>query len=308
MHRSSGAAQAMATATVLFAAVLFASAMSAQAEAPIYPTPQSALESFVAAMETGRIEAAIATIDSTAGDLVQSDDPAATMDTMQGLLAQYREGYRFVPDADGGVTIELGEDGWPFPVPLVKVAEGWSFDAEAARDELRNREIGGNELEVIGILRAYVDIQSDYRKIDHDGDGVLEFADAIISSEGKRDGLFWPGGDSPIGDIAARASLDGYREAEADRAAEPLFGYYFRILTSQGPTAPGGAMAYQINGNMVGGHAALAVPAVYGETGIHSFLVSEAGTIYQADQGDETLEVGFNTTIFDLAENWKPVE
>ena len=290
------------------ALILSALGALAQGTAPIYPTPQDALEALVGAIRTGSVETAINSIDPSAGDLVQSDDPVQLARTMKDLLAEYSAGYRFVPGAADFVTIELGEDGWPFPVPLVKRAGGWAFDTEAARDEIRNREIGGNELEIIEILHAYVGIQSDYRKVDHDADGVLEFAASIISSTGKRDGLFWPGGDSPVGDIAARASLDGYAEAGSDKSAEPLFGYYFRILTAQGASAPGGAMSYLVNGNMVAGHAALAVPSEFGETGIHTFLVSEAGTVYQADLGENSLDIGFGMTTFDLADGWEPVE
>ncbi len=289
------------------AAALLVSTFSALAQgaAPVYPTPQAALEALVAALETGDADAAIRAMDPTAGDLVQAD-AAETAATMSDLLGLYRAGYRFVP-TDAGVTIALGADGWPFPVPLANGAQGWSFDADAGRQELRDREIGGNELEVIDILRQYLAIQSAYRTVDHDGDGVLEFAAALISSEGRRDGLFWPGGESPVGDIAARASLDGYSDNGGDKAAEPLGGYYFRVLTEQGPAAPGGAMSYLVQGYMVAGHAALAVPAVYGETGIHTFLVSEAGTIHQSDLGERTLEIAFEIESFDPGEGWEPV-
>lgn len=290
------------------AAALLVSTFSAWAEdlAPVYPTPQAALEALVAALETGDVDAAIAAMDPTAGDLVQAD-PAETAATIADLLGLYRAGYRFVP-ADAGVTIALGADGWPFPVPLANGPQGWSFDADAGRQEIRDREIGGNELEVIDILRQYLVIQTAYRTVDHDGDGVLEFGAALLSSDGRRDGLFWPGGDSPVGDIAARASLDGYSEDGGDKAAEPLRGYYFRVLTGQGPTAPGGAMSYLVQGHMVAGHAALAVPAIYGETGIHTFLVSEAGTVHQSDLGERTLEIGFEIESFDPGEGWEPVE
>lgn len=289
-------------------AIFFATTSAVLAQAPVYPTPQAALEALVVALESENVDSAINTIDPDARDLVQSDDPAEIIVTMRKLLEQYRAGYRFVPNADGSVTIALGEEAWPFPVPLMKAADGWSFDAATARDEVRSREIGGNELAVIEILKTYVQIQSDYRKVDHDGDGVLEFAASIISSEGTHDGLYWPDGDSPVGDIAARASLDGYAVEGTDSVAEPLHGYYFRILTAQGPSAPGGEVSYLVNGNMLAGHAALAVPAVYGETGIQSFMISEAGTVFQADLGEQTLEVGFGMSVFDVTEGWQPVE
>lgn len=285
-----------------------ASAAMSQTQAPVYETPQVALEAFVAAMEKGDADAAIAAIDPDARDLMKSEDPAATAEAMKDLLALYEAGYRFMPEGHDRVTIVLGEDAWPFPVSLLKGQTGWSFDTVTAREEIRNREIGAAELAAIDILRTYVDIQATYRKTDHDGDGVLEFAAALISSEGKRDGLYWPGGDSPVGDMAARASLDGYSVEGTDVSAEPLEGYYFRVLNEQGPSAPGGAMSYLVNGNMVAGHAALAVPAEYGVSGINSFLVSETGTVYQADLGPETLDVAFGLTAFDPGPGWEAVE
>lgn len=288
--------------------LLSASVAVSQTVAPVYATPQLALESFVAAMEQGDADAAISAIDPAAGDLMKSDDPTATAAAMKDLLALYRVGYRFVPEDGDRVTIALGEDAWPFPVSLLKGPQGWSFDTATAREEIRNREIGAAELGAIDILRTYVDIQTAYRKTDHDNDGVLEFAASLISSEGSRDGLYWPGGDSPVGDVAARASLDGYSVEGTDATGEPLGGYYFRVLDAQGPSAAGGTMSFLVNGNMVAGHAALAVPAEYGVSGINSFMVSEIGTVYQADLGPDTLTVAFGLTAFDPGPGWQAVE
>jgi hypothetical protein len=212
-----------------------------------------------------------------------------------------------VPAGEGALTIALGDDGWPFPVPLLREGDGWRFDAEAARAEIIARRIGGNELDVIDVLDAYVDIQREYRSIDHDGDGIMEFASAILSTEGRRDGLYWPGDDSPVGDIAARASLDGFDVDGMDEGAEPFAGYFFRILQAQGEAAPGGAMSYIVNGNMVAGHALLAVPAVYGETGVHTFMVGENGIVVQADLGPDSLAAAFGITAFDPGRGWEIV-
>lgn len=294
---------------LIFPAALGLAAVPAwsQSTAPVYATPQDALESFIAALARNDAEAALNAIDPAARDLVQSEDPAAVAAMMQDLLSLYETGYRFVPQNDG-VTIVLGEEAWPFPVSLRKGPGGWSFDAEAARTEIRNREIGAAELGAIDILRAYVDIQTQYRKTDHDGDGVLEFAASLISSEGRRDGLYWPGGDSPVGDVAARASLDGFVQDGTETVAQPMGGYYFRVLDAQGPSAPGGAMSYLVNGNMLAGHAALAVPAVYGVSGINSFLVSEAGIVYQADFGPDTLDLTFGLFTFDPNSDWQRID
>ena len=288
----------------LAAVVLWPALASAQDAAPVYATPQAALEALFGAIAAGNPAGAAAAIGPQATDLVDADDPVATAEALADLSAAFLEGYRFVPAGEGALTIALGADGWPFPVPLLREGEGWRFDAEAAREEILARRIGANELDVIDVMDAYVEIQREYRGTDHDGDGVMEFASAILSTEGRRDGLYWPGEDSPVGDIAARASLDGVAGAEG---AEPFAGYFFRVLTAQGAAAPGGAMSYLVNGNMVGGHALLAVPAVYGETGVHSFMVGENGVVVQADLGPSSLEVAFGITAFDPGRGWEIV-
>jgi hypothetical protein len=291
----------------LAAVVLGPAFASAQDAAPVYDTPQAALEALFGAITAGNLAGSAAAIGPSAMDLVDADDPVATLETLADLSAAYLEGYRFVPAGAGAISIELGADGWPFPVPLLREGDGWRFDAEAARAEILSRRIGGNELDVLDILDAYVAIQLDYRAVDHDGDGIMEFASAILSTEGRRDGLYWPGDDSPVGDIAARASLDGFDADGIDKGAQPFAGYFFRILQSQGEAAPGGAMGYLVNGNMVAGHALLAVPAVYGETGVHSFMVGENGIVVQADLGPESLVAAFGITAFDPSRGWEIV-
>jgi hypothetical protein len=282
----------------------FALPLAAQEQAPVYATPQAALEALFGAITAGNPAGAAAAIGPSATDLVDSDDPVATVETLADLSAAYLEGYRFVPGGAGAITIELGADGWPFPVPLVRDGDGWSFDAEAARTEILARRVGGNELDVLDILDAYVDLQLEFRSVDQDGDGIMEFASSVLSTEGRRDGLYWPGDDSPIGDLAARANLDGFADEDGNEAGQPFAGYFFRILTAQGEAAPGGAMSYLVNGNMIGGHALLAVPAVYGETGVHSFMVGENGTVVQADLGPDSLNVAFGITAFDPGRRW----
>jgi hypothetical protein len=299
-YRLSTAAAAVLSSTL-------ALPLAAQGAAPVYDTPQAALEALFDAVAAGDAEAAVAAMDPAAADLVAADDPEAVAETLSDLAALYLEGYRFVPQGSDAVVIELGADGWPFPVPILRAEDGWRFDAETAREEILARQIGANELDVIDVLDAYVAIQRDFRLVDHDGDGVMEFAASIVSTEGGRDGLYWPGEDSPIGDIAARASLDGVDADGGETGAEPYAGYFFRILTVQGDAAPGGAMSYVVNGHMVAGHALLAVPAVYGETGVHSFMVGENGIMLQADLGPDSLDAAFAITAFDPAEGWEIV-
>lgn len=279
------------------------------AEPANFATPQAALDAMMTAIGAADRDAVLAVFGNEAEDLLSSGDPSEDAEDREELLALYRDGYRMMPQEDGSVVLAFGADGWPFPIPLVRDGDSWAFDIDAGREEVEAREIGLNEIEIIDLLDAYVDIQAAYRLEDHDGDGVMEFARQIIStSETARDGLFWPGDDSPLGALFARASTDGFSDGDQDHAPEPYNGYYFRILTEQGPEAPGGAMDYLVNDHMLAGHALLAVPAEYGETGYHSFMVSENGVILEAILGEDTLEIAAEMKAYDPDENWTPTE
>ncbi|RYH09437.1 DUF2950 family protein [Tropicimonas sp. IMCC6043] len=281
------------------ALTLVATPLAAQ-EAPLYATPQDALDALLPGLAAGDPAAIGAALGPGAEALVEVSDGEIDTGALEALYADWREGYRFVPQEDGSVVIELGADDWPFPVPLARSEAGWSFDIEAGVVEIAAREIGRNELDVLELMETYLEIQREFRQTDHDGDGVMEFASSIISPPGMRSGLYWVGPDSPAGDRTARASLDGFLAPDATEAEhEPYFGYYYRILTGQGENAPGGAMSYMAGDNMVAGHALLAVPADYGESGINSFLINEAGIIWQADLGEETLDIAFEIETLD---------
>jgi hypothetical protein len=287
----------------------FATGVFAAETPAVYETPQDALEAMVSALESKDREALLNVFGTSAEDLLYSGNPERDALIREIVMDAYREGYRFAPRDEGGVELILGADDWPFPVPIAELGDGWAFDVEAGRDEVLFRRIGLNELEAIELIAAYVDIQAEYRLVDHDGDGVMEFAASILSSdEDARDGLVWAAPDSPLGERIALASLDGYSEGGTDYEAEPFGGYYYRILDAQGPAAPGGEMDYVIGGNMVAGHALLAVPADYGSSGIHSFMVSENGVILQADLGEESLDIGFETRRYDPGDDWVPVD
>jgi hypothetical protein len=210
---------------------------------------------------------------------------------------------------DTNVIVEMGPDLWPFPIPLVKERGGWHFDTEAGREELLNRRIGRNELEVLSVMRQYVDAQREYASQDRDGDKVLEYAQKLASSEGKTDGLYWPtelnGQISPLGPLVADARAEGYRKKSATDEPQPFHGYYFKILTSQGKHAPGGKYDYVINGNMIGGFAMVAWPADYGDSGIMTFVVNQEGRVYQKDLGADTAKAAKKITAYDPDSTWK---
>jgi hypothetical protein len=201
----------------------------------------------------------------------------------------------------------LGKDDFPFPIPLFQAKTGWEFDTAAGRVEILYRRIGRNELEAIQTALAYVDAQNDYADKDR-GAGSGVYAQRIVSSPGKKDGLYWPsdGEQSPLGELAAQASAEGYKVGGGE--PQPYRGYYYRILTRQGPNAPGGEMDYVINGKMIGGFALVAYPAEYGNSGVMTFVVNHAGTVYQKDLGERTEAIAKRMTRFDPDQTWKKVE
>jgi len=210
------------------------------------------------------------------------------------------------------VVLELGDDFWPFPIPIVKKDGSWLFDTDVGRDELLSRRVGRNELATLPVMRAYVEAQREYASSDHDGDEVLEYAQRLISSPGKRDGLYWlpdfDGDESPLGPLVAYAQEEGYspelrEEDEAERG--PFHGYYFKILTRQGTHAPGGKYSYVINGNMIAGFAMVAWPAEYGDSGIMTFIVNQQGRVFQKDLGPASAKIAKKIHEYDPDPTWK---
>lgn len=293
--------------SVLTILLLAGSASPALSGGANFDTPQSALDAFVGALKANDQSKMLEIFGPEAEDLVGTGDPAEDQERRQEVLGMYAEGYRFQPE-DEGVVLLLGEDSWPFPIPILRTDDGWRFDLEAGIEELSAREIGLNELEVIELLEAYVDLQAAFRLVDHNGNGVMEFAQTIISDPEEQNGLFWPGKDSFVGAALARAATSGWSDGQVDYEAEPFLGYYYTILQEQGPNAPGGAYSYFVGDHFVAGHALLAIPADYGETGIHSFLVGENGIVYEADFGPETLSIAAEISAYDPGTNWSPVE
>ncbi|PZQ52302.1 MAG: DUF2950 domain-containing protein [Rhodovulum sulfidophilum] len=281
------------------------------ADPAVFATPEAAAEAVVAALEARDPEALIAVFGPENADVALTGDPVEDRETWGAFLRDYRALRRIDIDGDTA-TLVIGRDLWPVPAPLVRGADGWHFDAAAAREEVRLRRIGRNELDVIDLMRGYDAAQTAYRAMDPDGDGLPTFAATLISSPGARDGLYWPDApgtpESPVGDFMARAAAEGYSiDGGADAEPDPYLGYYFHILTRQGPAAPGGAMDYMVGGHMVAGHALIAFPSDYGESGVTSFLVGERGVVYEADLGPDTLAIASAIDSFDPGAGWTPV-
>jgi hypothetical protein len=210
--------------------------------------------------------------------------------------------------------LHLGKDDWAFPIPIAKTKDGkWYFDTVAGETEILARRIGANELAAIALCRQYVEAQREYSSEDRDGSGVLKYAQRLRSSPGKHDGLYWPpsegAGQSPFNEVIAQAESEGYPGISGSRTHPTAYhGYYFHILKSQGPHAPGGAYDYVINGNMIAGFALVAYPAEYGKSGIMTFIVSHNGKVFESDLGPNTTQTAGKMTSYDPDSSWKAVK
>jgi len=244
-------------------------------------------------------------------DLLSSGDPVEDKNNRDGFAALAKEKILTDKTAGDKATVLVGNQGWPFPIPLVKQADGWQFDAAQGEQEIINRRIGRNELRTLSAVGAYREAQEGYASSDRDGDGVAEYAQKIVSTPGQQDGLFWetqPGeADSPLGPLMAEAQAQGYVLEGKPAQPTPYHGYYYRILTRQGPAAPGGKYDYVINGNMIAGFALVAFPASYGASGVMSFIINHQGRIFQKDLGPKTAETAKAMREFNPDQTWMPV-
>jgi hypothetical protein len=241
-----------------------------------------------------------------------SADPVQASNGLVHLASRVLEKVTPVKQSDSFVGLELGFDGWPFPIALVKQDGQWHFDTEGGKEEILNRRIGRNELNTIRVCRAYVDAQRDYASEDHTGCGLLEYAQHLRSTSGQHDGLYWhaePGEEvSPLGPLVAQAVGEGYSHASKILTEKqvPYQGYYFKILVRQGPHAPGGKFDYIINGHMIAGFALVAWPAEWGNSGVMTFIINQQGKVYEKNLGAKTSEIASRMTTYDPGPGWRP--
>jgi hypothetical protein len=274
-----------------------------------FKTPEAAVDALVAAAKTGNTKAIVRVLGPQGKAIVSSGDPVADKNTREKFVAAYDAKHDIEREGDGTQTLIIGDDNFPFPIPLINKEGKWQFDSQAGSDEILRRRIGRNELAAIQVSLAYVQAQNEYASLDPGGLGEHVYAQRIVSRRGKKDGLYWPtaAGEtpSPLGELAAQASAEGYK---AGAKPIPYHGYYYRILKRQGPGAPGGAYNYLVKGKMIGGFALLAYPAEYGNSGIMTFMVNQDGTVYQKDLGPRTAKLARRTDSFSPDQTWTKAE
>ena len=284
-------------------------ALSAADAGKTFATPEDAVSALAAAASL-QDSNALRVIFGPAAAEIENPDRVQATNELNAFTRALNQAKRIVRESGSKCVLEVGDNFWPFPVPIVKKDGQWFFDTAAGKDELINRRIGRNELMTLRSVRAYVEAQREYAAKDRDGDEVLEFAQKLTSTPGTKDGLYWPadldGEISPLGPLAAQAQEQGYRRKinEEGAAPEPFHGYFFKILTRQGKSAPGGKYDYIINGNMIGGFALVAWPASYGETGIMTFIVNQQGRVYQKDLGPKTAKIAADMKSYDPDKTW----
>lgn len=306
------------TTLVLLAALLLFGSTGCKSTQPTaqFATPDEAAQKFVSAVRTNNQAELKRLLGADAVDALDSGDEVADQQMRQKFVARYDEKNFLVRSSDDQIAVlSVGANEWPMPIPIVKDGKSgkWYFDTPAGVEEIVNRRIGQNELDVMEVCLAIVDAQRDYTMLDPDQDGVPQYARKIISDPGKRNGLYWETSpsepSSPLGPLVAGAVEEGYgKNRTANSEPRPYHGYFYHLLTSQGPHAPGGAMDYEVKGFMIAGFGVVAYPADYGDSGIMSFIVNQDGVVYQKDLGDDTARTAEAMTSFDPGPGWTRVD
>jgi hypothetical protein len=287
---------------------------SRASEAPggrTFASPEDAVKALAAAVKASSAADVLAVFGPEAKDLVETADVTEARQRREVFAVAAAERWALVDAGPNRKTLVVGNENWPFPIPLVKNADGWRFDVAAGREEVIARRIGRNELAAIRVCRTYTAAQRLYAQSSHDAQPAGVFASTFRSDPGRQNGLYWAAAHgqkrSPLGDLVADAELRGRASGGSGAQPAPFHGYYFKILTGQGPAAPGGARDYVVSGRMSGGFALVAWPAEYDVTGIMTFLVNQDGTVSEKDLGPDTGKAGPAITVYNPDSSWAPV-
>ncbi|MGO9949602.1 MAG: DUF2950 domain-containing protein [Steroidobacteraceae bacterium] len=296
----------IAVTALLGCGSVLAQSAPAKVQQKTFATPEDAVVALVDANKAADLNALRALFGAAGERLLDSGDPVRDQRSREVFLVAYMEKAALMTVSPTREVLYVGNEEWPFPIPLVKQGQEWRFDTAAGAQEILFRRIGRNELTTIRVCQAYVDAQQEYAEQAHDGKAAGVYAQKIASTPGKHDGLYWKSEDpeqlSPLGELAAEAAAEGYRNLKGQPAA--YHGYTFRILTGEG----GSAGSYIVNGEMRGGFALLAVPAVYGSSGVMSFMVNQIGVVYEKDLGPNTTAIAAKIDQFNTDSGWQKVE
>lgn len=273
-----------------------------------FKSPDEAVAALVAAARADNNRDLMKVLGADGREILFSGDQVADKNQRAAFLIAFDLKHQIVKKGDSAADLVVGSNDWQLPIPLVQKAGAWQFDTAAGRREVLSRRIGRNELNAIQTALAYVDAQNEYASMNPQGGKVDSYAKRIISSPGKKDGLYWPAAateaQSPLGEAFALATIQGYRPG-ADAA--PYHGYYYKVLTGQGANVPGGAMSYLVKGNLIGGFGLVAYPAQYGNSGVMTFIVNHSGVVFQKDLGPNTARIASRMTAFDPDPTWRKV-
>ena len=299
----------------VFAALigLAANCYAAAAAQKSFPSAEEAVKAAVAAARSNSDRDLLAIFGAQAKDLLSSGDAVADKQRRERFLKAYDEKNSLVKENDNTIIV-VGNNNWPFPIPLVKQGDGWVFDTAKGREEILNRRIGQNELNAIQVTLAYMDAQREYAMKDRDGDGILEYARRLRSEPGKKSGLYWEAKSgeeqSPLGSLMAQAQKAGYtpQGTGGGQTAAPYHGYFYKILEAQGKNSPGGAYSYLVKDNLIGGFALVAYPAQYGNSGVMTFIINHDGRVLQKDLGKNTAAVAAAMKEYNPDSTWTEVK
>jgi len=277
------------------------------AQQKVFATAEEAAKALGTAYKSGNRKAAAEILGDRGQRLVSSGDPIIDHYEREWFLSLYKEGHEVSLEGEDRAVLQLGTDEYPYPIPIVKKGKGWRFDPSEGHEDLLSRRISKAELSALDVVVAYLDAQREYFRQDHNGDGVLEYAQRFRSSPGQHDGLYWeskPGeAPSPVAPLVDAVQKEGYAPVKEGKMAV-YRGYFYKMLKAQGAHAPGGAREYVVNGKMTGGFALAAFPVRYGVSGVLTFIVNQDGAVYQKDLGPKTVALGNEMTLFNPDKSW----
>ena len=311
--KTTASCQFLPLAVAAFVLVFFltSSALAQQGNEKTFSSPGDAVLALYNAVKSKDMQTVTAILGTNAGPILHSGDDVADKTTVVNFIAKYDQMHRVVMEPDQTVTLYIGAENWPMPIPLVKNNNGaWHFDTETGKQEILYRRVGTNENDAIEVLHALVDAQRDYASTPHDADRTIHYAAKFFSDEGRQDGLYWKSNEnetpSPIGPLLVRAADEGYTRKKGQQT--PFHGYHYRILTRQGSAAKGGARDYMVNGQLVRGFAFVAYPAEYRNSGVMTFIVNKDDVVYQKDLGPDTAQLAAAISEYNPDKTWITTE